>query len=159
MKGLKHHEYSLAIERFRKWKKEGVKGADAGLPELLEELNSIPQVIPLWSCIGHPDRPGSQPYITFGVKNGDAPGRYADEIMDEIFVSGILKFEYGLMVAPWHEDEDYIMAEDMLEFTIPTFTIRGTVMGDDVEQNKMAKELFISNIQSIIMKLEAYTGS
>ncbi|UQT03036.1 hypothetical protein TOTORO_01730 [Serratia phage vB_SmaS-Totoro] len=159
MKGLKQIDYSKAVDRFSDWHKAGYPGADKDLPELVYDLFQIPQIVPLWSCIGHPDRPGSQPYITFGINDGKAPSRYIQEIMDELFISGILTLEYGLMVAPWHDDEDYIMAEDMLEFTIPTFTIRGTVMGDDVEQNKMAKELFISNIQSIIMKLEAYIES
>lgn len=158
MKGLKQHDYSKAVERFDKWSKEGYPGADKGLPEILNDLFQIPQLVPLWSCIGHPERPGNQPYITFGIKDGDNPDRYIAEILDEIFIAGIMNLEYGLMVAPWNTEE-YIMAEDMLELTIPVFTIRGPVMGSDVAQNKVAKELFISNIQSITMKLEAYTGS
>lgn len=158
MKSLTKNQYSIAVDRFNKWDRAGYPGADKGLPELLNDLFQIQRLVPLWSCIGHPNKPGSQPYITFGIY-ADSPDRYIDEILEEIFISGILNLEYGLMVAPWHEDVDFIMAEDMVEFTIPTFTIRGPVMGTDIEQNKMAKGLFISNIQSIAIKLEAFTNS
>lgn len=157
MKGLTSDMFAWLREEWERFEKEGCPGFDPELIELLKDFNQVPGVVTMYSCIGHSGNCCSRPYITFGVLGNRTP-RVLEELLPEIFVSGILTLEVGLVISPM-DDNNYLMLEDQLEDAIPAMTIRGLSIDGDPEVDKTARELFVSNIQSIIMKLDAAFNS